>query len=93
MFSIYPKKSTLQNASEFKLHRSQWIHLELYMWFIHISVLYTGYVIFTHPVESVVCVYILAVESTYICTQVVISKDLGCQNKYLPNMPLWIPIN
>ena len=93
MFSIYPKKSILQNVSKFKLHGSQWIHLELYMWFIHISVLYTGYVILAHPVACGVSVYILAVEYTFICTQGVISKDLGCQNKYLPNMPLWITIN
>ena len=42
----------------------------------------------THPFSSGVCVDILDVESTFICTQGVISKDLGCQNNYLPNMPL-----
>ena len=41
-----------------------------------------------HQVSSGVSVYILDVESNLTCTKLVISKDLGCQNKYLPNMPL-----
>ena len=40
------------------------------------------------PVEGGVCVDILDVYYTFICTQGVTSKDLGCQNKYLPNMLL-----